>query len=129
MTALAPLSARRRRTDRAGRALLAAGALLAVIPLGLILFYVAGKGIAAWSIHFFTSDPSGKFFGDAGGIRSAIVGTVEIVALATAISAPVGIALALYLNEYGKGSRFATIVRFFVDVLTGVPSIVFGLFI
>jgi len=129
MKALAPVSARRRRTDQAARVVLALGTVLAVIPLALILYYVVKKGIGAWSVHFFTSDPSGRFFGDAGGIRSAVVGTVEIVALATAVAAPVGIGLALYLNEYGKGSRFATVVRFFVDVLTGVPSIVFGLFI
>jgi phosphate transport system permease protein len=129
MTALAPVSARRRRTDRVARAFLAAGTVLAVIPLALILYYVVGKGFGAWSVHFFTTDPSGRFFGDAGGIRSAIIGTVEIVALATAVAAPVGIGLALYLNEYGKASRFATVVRFFVDVLTGVPSVVFGLFI
>ena len=129
MKALAPVSARRRRTDQAARVVLALGTVLAVIPLALILYYVVKKGIGAWSVHFFTSDPSGRFFGDAGGIRSAVIGTVEIVALATAVAAPVGIGLALYLNEYGKGSRFATVVRFFVDVLTGVPSIVFGLFI
>jgi phosphate transport system permease protein len=129
MTALAPVSARRRRTDRMARAFLAVGTVLAVIPLALILYYVVGKGFGAWSVHFFTTDPSGRFFGDAGGIRSAIIGTVEIVALATAVAAPVGIGLALYLNEYGKASRFATVVRFFVDVLTGVPSVVFGLFI
>jgi phosphate transport system permease protein len=115
--------------DRLARALLALGTVVAVIPLALILYYVARKGLAAWSTHFFTSDPSGRFFGDAGGIRSAIVGTIEIVALAAAIATPIGIALALYLNEYGKHGRFASVVRLFVDVLTGVPSIVFGLFI
>ena len=123
------ISLRRRRVDRAARVMLALGAVVAVIPLGLILFYVVRNGLAAWSLDFFTTDPSGKFFGDAGGIRSAIVGTVEIVALATAIAAPLGIALALYLNEYGRSGRFAAVVRLFVDVLTGVPSIVFGLFI
>src|SRR5207248_9233036 len=68
MTALAPVSARRRRTDQAARAVLAAGTVLAVIPLALILYYIVKKGIGAWSVHFFTSDPSGRFFGDAGGI-------------------------------------------------------------
>ena len=52
-----------------------------------------------------------------------------IVALATAVAVPAGIGVALYLVEYGKESRFASTVRYFIDVLTGVPSIVFGLFI
>ena len=57
------------------------------------------------------------------------LGTLQIVALATAVSVPIGIGVALYLTEYGKRSRFASAVRYFVDVMTGVPSIVFGLFI
>jgi phosphate transport system permease protein len=109
--------------------LLAAGTAAALVPLVLILYYVARKGLGAWSLSFFTSDPSGKFFGDPGGIRSAILGTVEMVTLATAISVPTGIGVALYLVEFGRASRFAATVRYFVDVMTGVPSIVFGLFI
>jgi phosphate transport system permease protein len=127
--ALPPVSARRRRSDTIARALLAAGTAIAVIPLALILYYVIVKGLGAWSIHFFTSDPTGSFTGDPGGIRSAIVGTIAMVGLATLISAPIGIGIALYLTEYGKDSRFATVIRFFVDVMTGVPSIMFGLFI
>jgi phosphate transport system permease protein len=129
VTALPAVSARRRRTDKLARSLLLAGTLLALVPLALVLYYIVRKGIGAWSWHFFTSDPSGRFFGDPGGIASAIVGTVLIVAQATAIAVPIGIGVALYLVEYGKGSRFAGLVRYFVDVLTGVPSIVFGLFI
>src|SRR5262249_2993116 len=56
-------------------------------------------------------------------------GTLEIVGLATLIAVPTGISVALYLTEYGKEGRFANAVRYFVDVMTGVPSIVFGLFI
>jgi phosphate transport system permease protein len=129
MTTLAPISARRRRSDKIARGALLGMTLLALVPLVLILYYLISKGIGAWSVHFFTSDPSGRFFGDPGGIKSAIVGTVLIVALATAIAVPIGIGVALYLVEYGKGSRFASVVRYFVDVMTGVPSIVFGLFI
>jgi phosphate transport system permease protein len=126
---LPAVSARRRRTDRIARALLLAGTLLALVPLVLVVFYIIKKGIGSWSWHFFSSDPTGRFFGDPGGIRSAVLGTVLIVALATAIAVPIGIGVALYLVEYGKNSRFANAVRYFVDVLTGVPSIVFGLFI
>ena len=78
---------------------------------------------------FFTTDPTGRFLGDPGGIRSAIFGTIEMVALASLIAVPLGIGVALYLVEYGKASRFANVVRYFVDVMTGVPSIVFGLFV
>lgn len=129
MTAIGPIASRRRRSDRAARLLLAAGTALALVPLALILYYLVLKGIGAWSVGFFTTDPTGKFFGDPGGIKSAILGTVEMVALATAFAAPVGVGVALWLTEYGRDSRFATLVRYFVDVLTGVPSIVFGLFI
>ncbi len=129
MTTLVPLSPRRKRTDRIARSVLLAGTLVAVVPLVLIVWELISKGIGAWSLNFFTTDPSGRFFGDPGGIKSAIVGTVLIVALATAIAVPAGIGVALYLVEYGKKSRFANVVRYFVDVMTGVPSIVFGLFI
>jgi phosphate transport system permease protein len=111
------------------RGCLAAGAVTALIPLVLILYFLVKKGIGAWSSSFFTTDPTGSFFGDPGGIRSAILGSLEIVALATLIAVPIGIGVALYLTEYGKQTWFAQIVRYFVDVMTGVPSIVFGLFI
>ncbi|TML26249.1 MAG: phosphate ABC transporter permease PstA [Actinobacteria bacterium] len=129
MSALAPVSPRRRRTDLLARGLLAVGTLLALVPLVLVLYYVAKKGLGTWSWSFFTTDPTGNFLGSPGGIKSAILGTIEIVALATAIAVPLGIGVALYLVEYGRESRFAAVVRYFVDVMTGVPSIVFGLFI
>src|SRR5690625_7425217 len=65
---------------------------------------------------------------DAGGIYHAIIGTLLITALATAISVPIGLLVAIYLVEYGRGSRLAQAVTFFVDVMTGIPSIVAGLF-
>jgi len=129
MTSIAPIAAGRRRIDRAARIMFVAGTLVAMVPLVLILYYLIVKGLGAWSWHFFTSDPTGRFFGDPGGIKSAILGTIEMVALATAIAAPVGVGVAVWLTEYGKDGRFATLVRYFVDVMTGVPSIVFGLFI
>ena len=129
MSELQPISARRRRTDVAMRGLMAVGTLLALVPLGLILFYLIRRGLGAWSWHFFTSDPTGRFIGDPGGIKSALIGTILIVALAALIAIPIGIGVAVYLVEYGKQSKFANIVRYFVDVMTGVPSIVFGLFI
>src|SRR5690348_11756487 len=129
MTQLAPISARRRRTDVAMRGLLGAGTVLALVPLVLVIYYLFHKGLSAWSKDFFTTDPNGNFLGYPGGIRSAILGTIEIVALATLISVPIGIGVGLWLTEYGKESWFANVVRYFVDVMTGVPSIVFGLFV
>jgi phosphate transport system permease protein len=129
MSALPQIAARRRRTDVAARGLIAALTFVALIPLVLVVFYLLKKGLGALSGSFFTTDPTGNFLGDQGGVRSAIFGTIEMVALAALISVPLGWGVALYLVEFGKQSRFATAVRYFVDVMTGVPSIVFGLFI
>jgi phosphate transport system permease protein len=129
MSTIAPVASRRRRTDKTMRGVLLAGTLLALVPLVLVVYYLLKQGFGALSWSFFTSDPTGRFLGDPGGVRSAIIGTVLIVGLASVIAVPLGIGIALYLVEYGKASRFANVVRYFVDVMTGVPSIVFGLFI
>jgi phosphate transport system permease protein len=129
MSELTRISAGRRRKDKIMRGLLAGATGVALVPLILIIYYLVYKGIGQWSGRFFTTDPNGNFLGYPGGARSAILGTVEVVALATVIAVPLGIAVALYLVEYGKRSLFANVVRYFVDVMTGVPSIVFGLFI
>jgi phosphate transport system permease protein len=129
MSALAHIAPGRRRTDKVMRGLLLSGTLIALVPLVLVVYYLLERGLGALSWSFFTTDPTGSFLGDPGGIKSAILGTIEIVALATLVAVPIGIGVALYLVEYGRGKRFAAIVRYFVDVLTGVPSIVFGLFI
>ncbi|MCW2996796.1 MAG: pstA [Solirubrobacterales bacterium] len=126
---LAPTSGRRRTTDRVMRALLALGTIIALVPLVLVIYYLFSRGLKGMSSTFFTSDPTGNFLGDPGGVKSAILGTLEIVALAAAIAIPIGIGVALYLVEFGKKTLFAQLVRYFVDVMTGVPSIVFGLFI
>ena len=126
------VSASRRRRDQLVRRGILAATILALVPLVLIIYYLLSKGLSAWSSSFFTSDPTGNtFFGSSGigGIKSAILGTIEIVALASAISIPIGIGVAVWLVEYGRSSWFAQTVRFFTDVMTGVPSIVFGLFV
>jgi phosphate transport system permease protein len=128
-TALVLPSRRRHVTDRVMRGVLLAGTIVALIPLVLVIYYLLKKGLGAWSLDFFTKDPTGNFFGDQGGIRSALAGTVEMVVLATLIAVPVGWGVALYLVEFGRTGWFASTVRYFVDVMTGVPSIVFGLFI
>jgi phosphate transport system permease protein len=122
-------SAGRKRRDLMMRGTLLLGTLLALIPLFLVLYYVIQRGIGAWSPDFFTTDPTGSFLGDPGGIKSALLGTLELVGLAALIAIPVGVGVAVYLVEYGKQTWFARAVRYFVDVLTGVPSIVFGLFV
>jgi len=126
------VSASRRRRDQLVRRGILAATILALVPLVLIIYYLLSKGLSAWSSSFFTTDPTGNtFFGSSGigGIKSAILGTIEIVALASAISIPIGIGVAVWLVEYGRGGWFAQTVRFFTDVMTGVPSIVFGLFV
>ncbi|HVP01273.1 MAG TPA: phosphate ABC transporter permease PstA [Solirubrobacteraceae bacterium] len=127
--ALAPISARRRHTDQVMRAVLLIVTLLALVPLVLVILRLLTSGLKAISWDFFTTDPSGNFLGNPGGIKSAILGTIEMIAVAALITIPIGIGVALYLVEYGKQGRFAATVRYFVDVLTGVPSIVFGLFV
>jgi phosphate transport system permease protein len=111
------------------RALLLALTGLALVPLVLIVYFLIQKGIGSWGGKFFSTDPNGNFLGYPGGIRSAILGSLEIVGIATLIAVPVGIGVALYLVEYGGDSRPAAVVRYFIDVMTGVPSIVFGLFV
>jgi phosphate transport system permease protein len=126
------LTPARKRRDRIARGAILAGTIVALIPLLLIVYYLLQKGLSSWSWSFFTTDPTGNTFfknSSIGGIESAILGTIEIVALASAIAIPIGIGVAVWLVEYGRGSWFANTVRFFVDVLTGVPSIIFGLFI
>jgi phosphate transport system permease protein len=141
MTTLPQISAGRKRKDKIMRGTLAVGTGIALIPLILIIYYLLHKGLGAINSNFFTTDPNlSQCFPhvpgapppppcNIGGIRSAILGTLEIVGLATLISVPLGIIVALWLTEYGKTSPFANIVRYFVDVMTGVPSIVFGLFV
>jgi phosphate transport system permease protein len=126
------VSAARRRKDRTARALIVAATILALIPLALIVYYLLSKGLDSWSWNFFTTDPTGNTFfarESIGGIKSAILGTIVIVAVAAALAVPIGVGVAIWLVEYGRDGRFAHTVRFFVDVLTGVPSIMFGLFV
>jgi phosphate transport system permease protein len=126
------VSPQRRRKDRLARGSILAATLIALVPLALIVYYLLSKGLGSWSAGFFTTDPTGNTFfasSSIGGIKSAILGTIEIVALASVIAVPLGIGVAVWLVEYGQNSVFAHTVRFFIDVLTGVPSIVFGLFV
>ena len=81
LTQLPTISRRRRLTDKAMRGLLFLLTGVALVPLVLVLFFLFQKGLPAWSGSFFTTDPNGNFLGYPGGVRSAILGTIEIVAL------------------------------------------------
>lgn len=102
-------------------------AVLALIPLVLIVFYVLAKGLPSINLDFFTQTaPAPGVSG--GGMSQAIVGTAMMVLIATVISVPLGVASAIYLTEYGT-SRFAPFVRFVAEVLLSTPSIIAGAFI
>mgnify|MGYP000374086900 CR=1 FL=1 len=110
--------------------LVAFGAIVTVIPIASILFTVVQKGLPGISLNLFTSDMSMATPTDPlsnGGVLHAITGTLTLVALALVMSVPIGILTALYLTELkGRGS---TLIRFLVQAMSGIPSIVAGLFI
>ena len=117
---------RRRAKDRLMTVLIAGAFALAMIPLISLVYEVTKRGIPGLSLAFFTEDARGVV-GEGGGAAHAIVGTLVITGVAAAISVPIGIMGAIYLNEYGQG-RLRRALTFFVDVMTGIPSIVAGLF-
>jgi phosphate transport system permease protein len=119
--------ARRLLTDAAARGVIYATAILALIPLGLVLLFVVRQGWhAATQPEFYVNvfRPAGI---PGGGVEHAIAGTVIMVGLASLMAVPVGIMAGLYLVEYGHG-RLADYVRLASDVLVGAPSIAIGLF-
>lgn len=146
-TALVTTLEGRKRVDRAARWTIGSLTALAMLPLALLLGFLVVKGGGAISWSFLTTDPTGaagavsntdRFLGegaataaqtDLGGIRSAILGTIEVIGLAAIVTVPIGVAVAVYLVEYGQNSWFGNVVRYLVDVMTGVPSVVFGLFV
>ncbi len=117
---------RRRRTDRLMQALLGLAAAVAVIPLVIVLFFVVTQGIGALNLNLLTQlpVPPGK---PGGGVAPAVVGTLIMVGLGTLIGTPVAVLAAIYIREY-SGGRGATVIRFLIDVLAGVPTIAVGLF-
>ncbi|MBW8825145.1 MAG: phosphate ABC transporter permease PstA [Acidobacteria bacterium] len=116
--------------DRTATILITGSAGVALVPLGFIVWYVVSKGIGGMHPGFFTKtleevgplDPA-----SAGGAEHAIIGSVEQVGLASLIATPLGILTAVYLSEYP--GRLTRVVRFFVDSMSGIPSVVAGLFI
>jgi len=98
----------------------------AISVLVIILGYIAWQGIGSLSLRFLLDSP--RPVGEGGGIGNAILGSVVLLLLSSALGMPIGIAVGIYLSEFGKGS-FASMVRFVVDTLTGIPSIVTGVFV
>jgi phosphate transport system permease protein len=118
---------RRKGVDRLVTVLVTSAFGLALFPLVSILWTVISKGSQVLGVEFFTFSMR-NVVGEGGGIYHAIVGTLLITAASAAISVPIGLLTAIYLVEYGEGGRLARWIRFLVDVMTGIPSIVAGLF-
>ncbi|MDN5747572.1 MAG: phosphate ABC transporter permease PstA [Pseudonocardia sp.] len=120
------IEGRRRAKDRLVTITVTGAFLLALAPLVSVVVTVLLKGLERFDPMFFTYSMSG-ILGPGGGAYHAIMGTLIITGLAAVMSIPIGLLAAIYLVEYGRG-RLARAITFFVDVMTGIPSIVAGLF-
>lgn len=116
----------RKATDRFVTALVTGAFIIAMAPLVSLLFTVVVNGSARFDVEFFSSSMR-NIVGEGGGAAHAIVGTLLMTGTAAIISIPIGLFTAIYLVEYGRGP-LARAITFFVDVMTGIPSIVAGLF-
>ncbi|GAA3876961.1 phosphate ABC transporter permease PstA [Streptomyces sedi] len=120
---------RRQAVDRLAATLVWASFVLAMLPLASLLWETVSRGGPGVDWYFLTHSMNGVLsWQDGGGIYHALLGTVQQVALASVLAIPVGLLTAVYLVEYGRG-RLAKAITFFVDVMTGIPSIVAGLFV
>ena len=121
-----PYARRRKRVSATMTAACGGAVILALIPLAVIFFYILSKGVTALNWDFFTKlpKPTGE---TGGGMANAIVGSIKLIAIAAAVSIPVGMMAGIYVAEY-KGTPLASGVRFAADVLNGIPSIVVGIF-
>jgi phosphate transport system permease protein len=120
----------RRTKNRIATVLMVVSFVVVIIPLGFVLYTVISKGARVIGWSFLTGQiPSYVLPLGTGGIGPAVAGTLEISALATVLAVPLGVLGAIYLNEYGGNRPLARLIGFFADVMTGVPSIVMGLFI
>jgi len=117
---------RRAAADRLATALVSGAFLLALLPLVSLLWETLSNGVARFDATFFTWSMR-NVIGDGGGAIHALYGTLIVTGIATLISVPIGLMTAIYLVEYGRGP-LARGITFFVDVMTGIPSIVAGLF-
>jgi phosphate transport system permease protein len=118
---------RRHATDRVVTGVVTTFFLIALAPLVSVVWTVVSRGLARFDAEFFTWSMRGVL-GEGGGAYHAIMGTLIITGITTLLSVPIGIFAAIYLVEYGGKGRLARALTFFVDVMTGIPSIVAGLF-
>lgn len=123
------LSTRRRITNQVALGAIALALLVAIIPLGLVVYAVISKGGGIMSGEFLTEDISLSVRRTGGGMGPAIIGTLLITGGAALMAVPLGVLGAIYLNEYGKQRPLARLIRMLADIMTGVPSIIMGLFI
>jgi phosphate transport system permease protein len=120
----------RRTKNRTATVLMWLSFVLVIIPLGFVLYTVIAKGASVISWSFLTGPIVPQVApADVGGIGPAVLGTLEITGMATLMAVPLGILGAIYLNEYGGKGVLARLIGFMSDVMTGVPSIVMGLFL
>lgn len=101
-------------------------AILTLLILIMILGFILIRGIPNISLEFLTDIP--RQMGVEGGIYPVIIGTIYVTVVAILISTPIGVAAAIYFNEYAKKGKILSVIRFFTEVLAGIPSIIFGLF-
>jgi phosphate transport system permease protein len=117
----------RQAADRRAANLIAGAFLLALLPLGSVTWEAVSKGMSRFDVAYFTHSMR-NVVGPGGGAAHAIYGTLWVTGMASLISVPIGLLTAIYLAEYGVRNRLSKAITFFVDVMTGVPSIVAGLF-
>ncbi|MEU6861256.1 phosphate ABC transporter permease PstA [Glycomyces sp. NPDC046736] len=123
------LSARRAFANRTATILIGLCVLIAAFPLVLVVWEVLSRGSSAMSLGFLIDEIPRNYRTEGPGMGPAIVGTLVITGMAALIAIPIGVLGAVYLNEYGKNKPLAKFIRTMADVMTGVPSIVMGLFI
>jgi phosphate transport system permease protein len=109
--------------------LMAASLVAVMVPLVFLVVNVVTNGAKVMSLGFLTEDVQASARRTGGGMGPAIIGTLLITALATAMAVPLGILGAVYLNEYSAGGKLGRVIRFMATVMTGVPSVVMGLFV
>ena len=127
MVASTRIEGSRKAKDRLARIVVTSAFVLALLPLVSLVLATIGNGLNRFDVAFFNNSMR-SVVGEGGGAVHAIVGTLWVTGLATLISVPVGLLAAIYLVEYGRGGPLARAITFFVDVMTGIPSIVAGLF-
>jgi phosphate transport system permease protein len=122
-------SRRRLWRNRTFTLMIIAAAVLTMVPVILILVQIAQNGGSAMSWEFLTQSTPFSMVKEGGGFLNGMIGTTIMVGIATLVSVPLGILGAVYLVEYGKTNWLAKLIRFFSDVMTGVPSIFVGVFV